>query len=181
MSEPERAQSPASRLAEHALRLVLSAAAVAFLWIAVDYLLSFQQHASESFHLEVGRWLPVLGAAVAAGLLFGIATVIPLGHGYRPLRVVALGLPPAVFMAQFVFKIWWAFPHQWKPQWWLDWPNLFFSPAAQIALGLLLGLALAAGFRSRRDTAPQQTDALSGPRTETTVSPPAQPGLEVPS
>jgi hypothetical protein len=63
-----------------------------------------------------------------------------------------LGLPPAAFMAQFVFKIWWAFPRQWKLPWWLDWPQLFFSPAAQVALGVLFGLALAAGFRTRSDT-----------------------------
>jgi hypothetical protein len=177
MNEPEPAQTPARSLAEHALRLILSAAAVAFLWIAIDYLLSFQQHASQSFKPEVGRWLPALAAAAAAGLLFGIATAIPLGRGYRPLRVVVLGLPPAVFVAQFVFNIWWAFPHRWRPQWWLDWPKLFFSPAAQIALGLLLGLALAGGFRSRRGTTVEQPirEASPGPDVRPGADPYASP------
>jgi hypothetical protein len=149
---PEQQTSSLGRARDHGLRLVLSAASVAFLWIALDYLLSFQRHASESFRLEVGRWLPVLGAAIAAGLLFGIAMALPLGRGYRPLRVIVLGLPPAIFLAQFAFTIWWAIPHQWKSAWWLDWPHLFFSPAAQIALGMLFGLALAAGFSTGRVT-----------------------------
>jgi hypothetical protein len=95
--------------------------------------------------------MPVLGAAIGAGLLFGIATALPFARGYRMSRVVVLGLPPAAFLAQFAFKIWWAFPHQWGPHWWLDWPHLFFSPAAQVALGVMFGLALAAGFRRSRD------------------------------
>ena len=168
-AEPERKARPLAGARDHGLRLVLSVASVAFLWIAIDYLLSFQRHVSESFRLEVGRWLPVLGAAIAAGLLFGIAMALPLGRGYRPLRVVVLGLPPAVFLAQFAFTIWWATPHQWKSTWWLDRPRLFFSPAAQIALGTLFGLALAAGFTTGRDS------KLGRPTHSESVGPAAQP------
>jgi hypothetical protein len=163
-------------VAEHVLRLILTAAAVAFLWVAVDHLLSFQQHAAQSFRFEVGRWVLALGAAIGAGLLSGIAMALPLGRGYRPLRVVVLGLAPAVFLAQFIVKIWWAFPREWKSApWWLDWPQLFFSPAAQMSLGVLFGLALAAGFRTRRDAAQTEHDAGPGPATGSATSAAAPP------
>src|SRR5439155_18930805 len=148
-----------SRAGEHVFRLVLRAAAVAFLWIAVDHLLSLQQHASESFQLDAWRWGLALGAAIGAGLVAGVASSLPLRPGYRPIRTAVLGLPPAVFMAQFVFQIWWVFPRHWlHTPWFVDWPHLFFSPAAQLALAVLFGLALAGGFRTRRD-APAEAPA----------------------
>jgi hypothetical protein len=166
MNEQVTAPSPAGRVAEHVLRLILSVAAVAFLWVAVDRLVSFQQHAAQQFRFEVSRWVLVLAAAIAAGFLAGVAMALPLGRGYRPLRVLVLGLPPAVFLAQFVVNIWWVFRRLWKGHpWWVDWPRLFFSPAAQLALGILFGLALAAGFRTRHDGKAER------PRTDPSVGP----------
>ena len=68
MSGPTIAPGRLSRAGEHVLRLVLSAAAAAFIWIAMDYLVSFQHHAATPMRLpQQGRAAQVdqrIGAGV---------------------------------------------------------------------------------------------------------------------
>jgi hypothetical protein len=100
--------------------------------------------------MNVWKWLTWLGAAGAAGLLFGLAAWLPfrkVRYLWSRLLLAALALAP---LAQF----WWIYIFQFgqhhvvsglisRHVWFAD-------PASQTALGVLVGVAIASGFRAER-------------------------------
>jgi hypothetical protein len=98
-------------------------------------------------------WLSWIGAAVVAGLLFGMATWLPFAAiGYRWSRLVlaAVALAP---IAQY----WWVWIYQLQRHGevggWLYRANWFSAETTQTALAVLTGVAIASGFRAKNSEA----------------------------
>jgi hypothetical protein len=100
--------------------------------------------------MNVWKWLTWLAPAAAAGLLFGLAAWLPFAkirYLWSRLLLAAIALAP---LAQF----WWVYIFQFgrnnfpgglisRHVWFSDW-------VSQTALAVLVGVAIASGFRSVR-------------------------------
>ena len=127
--------------------LVRTALAVLGFWMlsfAADRYAAFALTASRSFQYDNPLWLSWLGATVAAGLLFGLATWLPFtGVRFLPSRlllVVAALLP----IAQF----WWVVVQGHGTGGWLGRAYWFDGVQTQFVLAALAGVAIASGFRA---------------------------------
>jgi hypothetical protein len=98
-------------------------------------------------------WLSWIGAAVVAGLLFGLATWLPFAAiGYRWSRLVL-----AVVALAPIAQYWWVWIYQLQRHGevggWLYTADWFFAAPTQTALAALAGVAIASGFRAKSSEA----------------------------
>jgi hypothetical protein len=100
----------------------------------------------------MGGWAVWVGLAALTGLAFGLAGWMPWGRmRFRLSRALLLGAVPLVMLADFAFLYGLMLPHHWyhpsfllRNPFWDD-----FGP--QLALAVLLGIAIASGFAPRRE------------------------------
>lgn len=133
------------------VRAALALLAFGALWFAEDrfHALLVRESAppSSNFSFDNSLWLLSVGAAVATGLLFGLATWLPFtGIRYLPSRLLlaAVALVP-------VAHFWWTvLERHARPTGWL-WQAYWFdlSVEVQFVLAALSGVAIASGFRAR--------------------------------
>ena len=93
---------------------------------------------------DVWLWLSSVGCSAAAGLLFGLAAWLPftrVRYLWSRLLLAALAFAP-------VAHFWLVFIHLHKMSGWLamEW---FWGLGAQFALAVLVGVAIASGFRAK--------------------------------
>lgn len=104
------------------------------------------------FEIDSWLWLSWMGAAVAGGLLFGLATWLP----FTSVRFVCSRLLAAVAFAPIAqFWLVWIYQFQ-RPREVSDWlfrADWFFEAPAQTALAVLTGVAIASGVRMKRSDA----------------------------
>ena len=150
---PARASSGSliqARWLRFLVRAALALLAFGALWVAEDRfhaLLVEKEAPSSNFSFDNSLWLLSVGAAVATGLLFGLAAWLPFTRiRYLPSRLLlaALALVP-------VAHFWWTvLERHARPTGWL-WQAYWFdlSVEVQFVLAALAGVALASGFRTR--------------------------------
>lgn len=125
-------------------RLVFAIAAVAAIGLAEERRLEGDELYGIHFDFHWPSWWAWVGLLILAGLFLGLAARegFPRARGYRWWVPLVVGLPPALLLGRFlmVFR--------------LDRPiiQLPFGPwmntPTQGALALMVGVAIAAGFRS---------------------------------
>jgi hypothetical protein len=132
------------------VRAALVLLAFGALWFAEDrfHALLVQESApSSNLSFDNSLWLLSVGAAVATGLLFGLAAWLPFTRiRYLPSRLMlaAVALVP-------VAHFWWTvLERHARPTGWL-WRAYWFdlSVEVQFVLAALAGVAIASGFRAR--------------------------------
>ena len=130
------------------VRTALALLAFLALWFSQDRYLTFRVQLTRPFlGYDNSLWLLSVGAAVATGLLFGLATWLPFtGIRYLPSRLLlaAVALVP-------VAHFWWTvLERHARPTGWL-WRAYWFdlSVEVQFVLAALSGVAIASGFRAR--------------------------------
>ena len=92
-----------------------------------------------------------MGAAVAGGLLFGLATWLP----FTSVRFVWSRLLLAAVAFVPIAQFWWVWIYQLQGEVgdWLFRADWFFAAPAQTALAVLTGVAIASGVRVKRSDA----------------------------
>ena len=143
------------------IRVILVLLALGALAFAADRLDAWTAELV-SFRRATGLWLYWIGATVAAGILFGLATSLPLTgtrvrYGWSRLVLAAIALVP---IAQY----WWVFLFQLgrhhEAGGWLARADWLLDPWTQAALAALAGVAIASGFRVK---APDQPSGEGSP------------------
>jgi hypothetical protein len=106
-----------------------------------------------SFEIDSWLWLSWMGAAVGAGLLFGLAIWLP----FTSVRFVWSRLLLAAVALIPIAQYWWVWIYQYQghskvPDWVYraDW---FFAAPAQASLAVLTGVAIASGVRAKSSEA----------------------------
>lgn len=131
------------------VRIALALLALWMLSFASDRYAAFVRDRSANFRYDDSLWLSWVGATVAAGFLFGLATLLPFVKvRYLPSRllVAALALLP---LAHF----WWLFQGDVGSGGWLARFYWFDGVHPQSVLAALAGVAIASGFRPRHQLA----------------------------
>jgi hypothetical protein len=127
------------------VRTALALLAFWMLSVAADRYEAFARDASATFNFDDLLWLSWLGATVAVGLLFGLATWLPFTKvRYLPSRLLlaAVALLP---IAQF----WWVLIQGHATGGWLARAYWFDGVQTQFVLAALAGVAIASGFRAK--------------------------------
>ena len=138
-------------------RIALVAGSIWLLGVARDRFTDFVRLAQVTFHFDQTRWLLGVLVAIAAGVVFGLALVLPRrGRGYRTADLLILGVVPLIYLiAAFLvierFTKGWDFPSFVDRA--IDHLQGFFSLEVTLAVSALLGIAIAAGARGRDDPA----------------------------
>lgn len=142
---PEHDGLVAGRWAEHAVRLLYLLAAIALLWVALRRQAAFLQSFQTRFEFHIGTWATFVGTLLLAGLSAGFAVRLPARGPYSWGRALILIVVPFLFLVSvLLFAM-----EAWTPPGWLF--SFVSSFVVQTGLALLLGLAIAAGFRARPD------------------------------
>jgi hypothetical protein len=126
------------------VRTALAALAFWTLSFATDRYTTFARDAGTNLRFNDSLWLYWLGATVAVGLLFGLATWLPFTKvRFVPSRLLlaAAALLPA---AQS-----WVLIQGSETGGWLRQAYWFDDAPAQFALAVLAGVAIASGFRAK--------------------------------
>jgi hypothetical protein len=128
------------------VRMVLAVLASWVLAFAEDRHVAFENDWIANFEMDAGMWLAWLGPTVAAGFLLGLATWLPFAkvrYLWSRLLLAVLALVP---IAQF----WLLFGYQVRgpAERWLFRVDWFFGWPSQTALAVLVGVAIASGFRA---------------------------------
>jgi hypothetical protein len=137
------------------LRIILALLALLALALAADRLDAWMAELA-NFQRAPGLWLSWIGATVAAGILFGLATSLPFSttgvrYAWSRLLLAAIALVP---IAQY----WWVFLFQLgrhhEAGGWLARADWLMDPWTQSVLAALAGVAIASGFRARTPEGP---------------------------
>ena len=127
-------------------RTALAVLAFRALWFAADRYHMFLLRFHVDFHYDDSLWLASVGATVAAGLLFGLATWLP----FTRIRFLASRFLLAAAALLPVAHFWWiVLGNHARPTVWL-WRDQWFdgSVETQFVLAALAGVAVASGFRA---------------------------------
>ena len=127
------------------VRSALALLALWTLWFAADRYRVFELEASAIFRYDTSLWLTWVGAMVAAGFLFGLATWLPFAKvRFLPSRLLlaALALLP---LAHF----WWVAIEGHGSGGWLARFYWFDGAQIQFVSSALAGVAIASGFRAK--------------------------------
>jgi hypothetical protein len=126
------------------VRTALALLAFWMLSVAADRYAAFARDASMHFRYNNSLWLPWLGATVAVGLLFGLATWLPLTKvRFLPSRLL-LAAAALLPIAQF-----WVLVQGHATSGWLRQAYWFDGEPTQFLLASLAGVAIASGFRAK--------------------------------
>ncbi|HET9724884.1 MAG TPA: hypothetical protein VFR44_13730 [Actinomycetota bacterium] len=136
----------ARRGPQAAIRLILLLAALIALRFGVVWRQDWEALARATFDRTWQGWIGWLLLVVLSGFLFALAARLPRSFRYRPWTPLLLGMIPLLMFAHFWF---------WLNVNWPDAPRLFNATyfydtfEAQFALAIMLGVALASGFKAR--------------------------------
>lgn len=146
-SYPRPSEARGFRLA---CRVVLALLALWAVHFATDRFTAFQMDYEMNAAMGVSKWLMWLAPAAAAGLLFGFAAWLPFGKVrflWSRLLLAALATAP-------LLQFWWVYIFQFgrgNPPGGLISRHVWFSDwVSQTALAILVGVAIASGFRGER-------------------------------
>jgi hypothetical protein len=130
------------------VRVALALLAFGALWFAQDRFHAYALQASGNFSYDNSLWLLSVGTTIAAGLLFGLATLLPFTRmRYLPSRLL-LAAAALVPVAHFWLII---LNHHERPTGWLWQAYWFdFSVETQFVLAGFAGVAIASGIRAKR-------------------------------
>jgi hypothetical protein len=121
--------------------------------LARDRFVDFERHMQIAFDVDVVRWLFGVAVAAAAGVVFGLALVLPgRGRGYRGADAVVLGVVPLLYLIATLVVVE-KFANGWRFPSFVD-RALFhlsglFSVEVTMAASALLGIAIGFGLRGR--------------------------------
>ena len=126
-----------------AVRTVLVVLALWSLTFATDQLQTLARRAATDARYDNTLWLMWLGATIASGLLFGLATWLPFTSvRFLPSRVLLAGL-----MLAPLARFWWVVVQMHGGDGWL-WRGYWFDGIQiQFVLAAFAGVAIASGFR----------------------------------
>ncbi len=124
------------------LRLVLVAVCFLLLVAADQRLQVWLTRITVTFESDMGAWFTFVFLAVLAGFAAGLAAVLPSRFSYRLGRVITLGILPLAVLAVMASWLPGGIPSG-LPLWVV---RFLFVGSGQMAVALLLGLAVAAGF-----------------------------------
>lgn len=131
-------------------RLVVRAAlALLAFWtlsFAADRYEAFARDASANFRYDNTLWLSWVGATVAVGLLFGLATWLP----FTKVRFLPSRLLLAAVVLMPIAQLWWGLIKGHGEGGWLGRFYWYDAVQVQFVLAALAGVAIASGFRAKR-------------------------------
>lgn len=136
------------RLADTGVRLLYTVAAIALLWVAQERAIELREGLQVDFEFSELRWVQYVAAAVLAGIMAGLAirSTGLRARGYRWEVALLLALPPGLLLLTVVMLFNGILvPPSWTFQFVLD---------NQTPAGLLVGLAIMAGFIARDPVEP---------------------------
>lgn len=131
------------------VRTVLALLALMALAFAGDRYVAFDLEFQLNFRRDTWLWLSWIGAAGAAGILFGLATWLPLTRVRYAWSRLLLAAVPLVPLAQFWWVEFYQFPRHGEAGGWLVRAAWLWDPWEQFALATLAGVAIASGFRAK--------------------------------
>lgn len=138
-------RSPATRSwLGNATRLLLVLAALVALRFGVVRMQDWELRSRAFFHHTWQGWIGWLLLVVLSGFLFALAARLPRSLRYRPWTPLLIGIVPFLMLAHFVAL----FSSEWvdAPQILLN-TYFYMTFEAQFALAIMLGVALASGFK----------------------------------
>ena len=127
------------------VRTALALLAFAALSVAENRYEAFGLDAAATSRFDDWLWLSWIGATVTAGLLFGLATWLPvtrIRYAWSRLLLAALSLAPIV-------QFWWVAIDGHASGGWLGRFYWFDDLSIQFVMALLAGVAIASGFRTK--------------------------------
>lgn len=139
-------REPATRTdPDLAIRALFLVAAIGLLWVAQQRYAAFIDYSQTRAELHTGIWLTFVASLVVAGVAVGFSVRLPSRGPYAWVRVLILAAPSVVLLAPVaLFSM-----DAWTPPGWLF--SFVGAWVVQSALGVFLGLAVAAGFPTRAD------------------------------
>jgi hypothetical protein len=152
-ASPSRGKIVASWWLRFIVRTALALLALWALAYAGDRYGAYVSHSASTFRIDAWLWLSWIGAAVAGGLLFGLAAWLPFTSvrfvWSRLLLAVVAFLPIAQYWLVWIYHLQgevgdWLFRAHWLFR--ADWS---FAAPAQTALAVLTGVAIASGVRAK--------------------------------
>lgn len=152
--QPHRGAPLRKGATEALLRLISLGASLSLVWVAEERIEAYTREVNVAGGVSVVNWFLYVGAGVLAGVFLGLAISPPLrrADGYRWGLTAVLSFPPALLLASEI-----AFLRlRWIPPGWV----LDLVYRGRIAIALILGGAIMAGFASRR---PSLKEKLDGP------------------
>ena len=152
-ASPSRGKIVASWWLRFIVRTALALLALWALTFAGDRYEAYLRDLQVSAGIDSWLWLSWMGAAVGAGLLFGLAIWLP----FTSVRFVWSRLLLAAVAFVPIAQFWWIWiyqlPRQGEVGDWLYRADWFFAAPAQTALAVLTGVAIASGVRAKRSEA----------------------------
>jgi hypothetical protein len=152
-ASPSRGTTVASWWLRLIVRTIFTLLALWALVFAGDRYEAYLRDAQAAFRIDAWLWLLWIGAAVAGGLLFGLAACLP----FTSVRFVWSRLLLAVVAFLPIAQYWWVWIYQLQRQGevggWLYRADWFFAPPTQTALAVLTGVAIASVFRAKNSEA----------------------------
>jgi hypothetical protein len=131
------------------IRIALALLALWALAFASDRYEVYLRDSHLLFRIDAGLWLLWMGAAVAAGLLFGLAIWLP----FTGVRFAWSGLVLAAVAFAPIAQFWWVWIYQLQRQGevggWLYRAGWFIGAPTQTALAVLTGVAIASVFQAK--------------------------------
>ncbi len=130
-------------------RTALALLALWVLHLAQNRYVVFQREYSSTFHLNGWLWLAWIGTSAAAGLLFGLAALLPfsrVSYLWSRLMLAAIASLP---LAQWWLILGYLLPRRHQMSgWFVRTSSWVDDPGTQLALAVLVGVAIASGFRA---------------------------------
>jgi hypothetical protein len=139
-----------SPLHRFAIRFSLVAMAVVAMWFAEDRRTAFARDLAADFHWNNGMWAAYGVALLLSGCAFGLAVWLPFSKvRYLPSRLVfaAIALIPFLKATLLLIEMQ---TGRGLSRWWTE-PRWFDDTAIVAASTVLAGVAIASGFRARRE------------------------------
>lgn len=120
-----------------------------FLWAAQNRLATWEDAATAP---QTGTYLQWMALAAVAGACVGAAAILPAAsRHFRARSAAGVAVLPLLAIAHYLLVRHLAPASDWDLPSWITSIDYFFGPASQMALGIMLGAALSAGFAGTKN------------------------------
>jgi hypothetical protein len=123
-----------------------------FLWAAQNRLATWQEAFAGTARPHTGTYLQWMALAALAGACLGAAAILPAAsRHFRARSALGIAILPLLVIAHYLVVWHLALANEWDLPSWMTSIDYFFGPAPQMALGVMLGAALPAGFAGTKN------------------------------